>query len=186
MRFKFPMVLAAVALTALLATTARAGTLTSLGTDDNGDLLIYDSGNNVTWLDYVYIDTATNLQNPLDGDTVIVNGTAITGWKLPLITQLTTLHGELAAGPASWAPFYSLPTYDKGDSFVSTSLVSGNYEREALTTGNISTGTGNGVYGSALYFVPGQLAVVPLPSAAWASFGMLGLLGVVRMRKAWR
>jgi hypothetical protein len=99
---------------------------------------------------------------------------------------LTNLHNELASGPASWDPFVELPQY-KTDSFVSTTLdpVHGWYERENLITGFISTGTSSSLQGDALYFVPGQLAVVPLPSAAWASFGLLGFLGIVRMRKAW-
>ena len=83
------MVLAAVALTGLLAAPARAGLIQVGMTDDFQELLIYDPVNNVTWFDSPYIDTATNLQQSLDntGYTVTVNGTNITGWKLPTIAQ---------------------------------------------------------------------------------------------------
>ena len=45
-----------------------------------------------------------------------------------------------------------------------------------------SSGVGHTPMAEGPMEVPG---VVPLPTAAWASFGMLGLLGIVRMRKAW-
>ncbi len=179
-----------------VGTLANAGTLTSTGVSDdaNGSLFIYDSGNNVTWWDMPFIDTGTNLSSASwisANVTPTVNGTPITGWHLPSLSQLQTLDTELGAfNTTGWAPFQNLPGYDT-DTFVSSTTGGSNgwLERDTLITGHISTGTNTTQYGDAIYFTAGNLLAnslltVPAPSVAASILMLVGVLGVGCAKRA--